>query len=273
MKTKSVIFILLSLLLFAGGCKSSKNAGTRRDGYKSEIRKDSDRKSKDKAKRDIVRKSGNELVAEAERWLGTPYRYGGAERGRGTDCSGLTMTVYRSVLGLKIPRSSAEQQKFCAPLKRDKLEAGDLVFFSSRKGGGRVSHVGLYVADGVFIHASSSRGVIASHLDERYYATHYHSAGRVPGVRKSGKRISGKKKDEGKMAPAIPAIAPEPPVQKADSTARPISAPQAVQEPDSTAKPICEPQKLPTAAPTLPQPSSEEQERADSIAALVRNAF
>ena len=220
-------------------------------------------------------------MAEAKRWLGTPYRYGGTEKGKGTDCSGLTMTVYHSVLGLKIPRNSAEQQKFCAPLKRNELQAGDLVFFSSAKGRGRVSHVGLYVDEGIFIHASSSRGVIASSLDENYYATHYHSSGRVPGIKKSKKSKPEKPCDTGRDAPwrvrpentnSTPAT-PEPPAPVPATSEHPATVP-APPAPAPTAPSAVAP--APPAAPVPPvalPDSVPSSAVADSIAARVRMAF
>lgn len=203
---QSVILVIL-VALMVGGCKSQRTSS--RGSYRTEKATGGGSSGTGVVARDVVRESKNALVAEAERWLGTPYKYGGSERGKGTDCSGMTMEIYRKVLGVKIPRNSAAQQQFCTPMKREKLEAGDLVFFSTGKGRGRVGHVGLYVADGVFVHASSSRGVIASNLDETYYSTHYHSSGRVPGLPRGavgGKVKSGdgdKKKDRSKKRPEV----------------------------------------------------------------------
>lgn len=241
--SRLLVALLCALLLLAGGCKSSRKSS--RPPY-SKTEKPRPGKSSDEKVR-VVEKSDNDLVAEAKRWLGTPYRYGGTEKGKGTDCSGLTMTVYHSVLGLKIPRNSAEQQKFCAPLKRNELQAGDLVFFSSAKGRGRVSHVGLYVDEGIFIHASSSRGVIASSLDENYYATHYHSSGRVPGK---------KSRDAGRDAPrrvrpentnSTPAT-PEPPAPVPATSEHPATVPAPL-APAPTAPPAAAP------APAAPAPA------------------
>lgn len=140
----------------------------------------------------------DDLVKEARKWIGTRYKYGGESR-KGVDCSGLVMCVYRDRAGIKLPRNSGQQQEFCTPLKREQLLAADLVFFTtSRKG--RVSHVGLYIGEGRFIHSSTSKGVIISSLDEDYYRRHYHSAGRVPGMadktksKKQHKAASGRKK-------------------------------------------------------------------------------
>ncbi len=119
-----------------------------------------------------------ELVKEAKKWLGTKYRYGGHSRS-GTDCSGMVMEVYKKVCDVKLPRSSREQRDFCKSIRRDDLRRGDLVFFSTGKSKSTVSHVGLYIGDGEIIHASSSRGVMVSRLDERYFQRAYHSSGRV----------------------------------------------------------------------------------------------
>ncbi len=91
------------------------------------------------------------IVATAECFLGIPYRWGGRSRDRGFDCSGLTMAVY-SLNGLRLPRTAKRQYEAGRPIDSGVPQKGDLVFFSM--GGGRdVSHVGLYVGGGRFIHA------------------------------------------------------------------------------------------------------------------------
>lgn len=124
-------------------------------------------------------KMGKALVSEARKWLGTPYVYGGHSR-KGTDCSGFLMEVFRECAGISLPRSSREQQAYCHPIDREYLAVGDLVFFSSKRSGGRVSHVGMYIGDGRMIHASSSRGVVEDDLASQYFVTYYQGAGRVP---------------------------------------------------------------------------------------------
>ena len=133
--------------------------------------------------RGIDSKTAKDLEREARTWLGTKYKYAGDSKS-GTDCSGLVMQVFLKVTAIKLPRNSAEQQKFCRSVDRRKLAPGDLVFFSSSRNG-RVSHVGLYIGGGDFIHASTSRGVIVSNLSEKYYTDHYHSGGRVPDIAES----------------------------------------------------------------------------------------
>ena len=139
------------------------------------------------SKSDYMRSNqySEQLVKEARKWLGTKYKYAGETR-RGTDCSGMVMSIYRDVAGIKLPRSSREQQVFCQNVKVADLTPGDLIFFSGTSHGRKVSHVGMYIGNGDFIHASSSKGVIVSNLNQKYYSNHFHSAGRVPGI-SSGK--------------------------------------------------------------------------------------
>lgn len=92
-----------------------------------------------------------ELVSTARRFLGVPYRWGGEDRHNGFDCSGLTMVSYR-LNGLKLPRNSRAQFKAGRVISKKYLRQGDLVFFAT-KGGTRVTHVGMYVGGGKFIHA------------------------------------------------------------------------------------------------------------------------
>ena len=117
------------------------------------------------------------LISEARRWIGTPYRYGGQTLA-GTDCSGFVMMVFDSVYGLKLPRSSAQQRQYSLPIAEKELAPGDLVFFCT-SGGSAVNHVGIYIGSGKMIHASLSKGVMESSLDEKYYSQRFHSAGRV----------------------------------------------------------------------------------------------
>ncbi|MDE5607674.1 MAG: C40 family peptidase [Muribaculaceae bacterium] len=118
------------------------------------------------------------VIEAAKRWIGTKYLYGGTTKS-GVDCSALIMNSFREGCNLKLPRTSAAQRQYSANISKKDLLPGDLVFFTSRRKGASVAHVGLYIGDGKIIHASSSRGVIISRLSETYYAQHYHSAGRV----------------------------------------------------------------------------------------------
>jgi cell wall-associated NlpC family hydrolase len=113
----------------------------------------------------------------AERYLGVTYVYGGTSQ-TGLDCSGFVSIVFNE-LGVRLPRTSREQYTFGTSVNPDALELGDLVFFDTL-GAGAVSHVGIYLSDGEFIHAASNPGkVIKSKLSEKYYAQRYLGARRV----------------------------------------------------------------------------------------------
>ncbi len=120
------------------------------------------------------------IVNEAMTWLGTPYAYAKAEKGEGTDCSGLVMMVYVKSLNYKIPRNSARQADFCEEVKPDKVKAGDLVFFATGKNPERVSHVGIMLDSEEFIHCSSSKGVVVTSIAAPYYAQRLLKIGRLP---------------------------------------------------------------------------------------------
>ena len=127
---------------------------------------------------DINLEDNHKLYLEAAQWIGTPYR-GGGETKRGTDCSGMTCQIYKKVYHIKLQRSTDGQKKESSKVARRNLREGDLVFFSSRKSRRKVAHVGIYLKDGKFVHASTSQGVIVSSLNEPYYRTHWISGGRV----------------------------------------------------------------------------------------------
>ena len=120
--------------------------------------------------------SGTKIVRIAAGLIGAPYRYGGESPKRGFDCSGLVFYSFER-MGVKVPRTAAEQRRAAERITRSSLEPGDLVFFRSSKG--RVDHVGIYAGDGKFIHAPSSGQVVSyGYLDDPYYRDHFVSAGR-----------------------------------------------------------------------------------------------
>jgi len=127
----------------------------------------------------LGRKDNKALYKELKRWLGTPYVYAAHTCGEGTDCSGMVMEVFLKVYGIKVHRNSAKMlEQNCKPIDVDDLREGDLVFFITSSDG-HVSHVGIYLKDYKFVHASSSRGVAVDDLRQNYYATHFHTAARV----------------------------------------------------------------------------------------------
>ena len=127
----------------------------------------------------LGRHDNKKLYKELKKWLGTPYVYAAHTCGEGTDCSGMVMEVYQEVYGIKVHRNSAKMlEENCRVIDLDDLREGDLVFFITSSDG-HVSHVGIYLKDNKFVHASSSRGVAVDDLRQNYYATHFHAAARV----------------------------------------------------------------------------------------------
>lgn len=112
--------------------------------------------------------------------VGTPYRYGGNTPEGGFDCSGLIGYVYRDAAGISLPRSTRELSAMRTPdVRRDALQSGDLVFFATN-GGRAVSHAGIYVGEGRFVHAPSSGGTVRlDSLDNVYWQRVYFDAKRV----------------------------------------------------------------------------------------------
>lgn len=117
------------------------------------------------------------LYREAASWIGTRYKWAGNTK-KGTDCSGLTGKILKDVYDKEVDRSShiiADNLK--EELHAENLEPGDLVFFTTLRKK-RISHVGVYLGEGNFIHASR-KGVVVSNLDETYYAKRLQKAGRI----------------------------------------------------------------------------------------------
>ena len=122
--------------------------------------------------------AANAVLMRAISLVGTPYRYGGNTPAGGFDCSGLVNYVFRDMLDLRLPRTSRELAAYQGPrIPADRLAAADLVFFGS---GGGVSHVGIYVGEGRFVHAPSTGGTVRlDRLDGPYWRDHYSGAKRV----------------------------------------------------------------------------------------------
>ena len=122
--------------------------------------------------------AANSVLMRAIGLVGTPYRYGGNTPESGFDCSGLVTYVYRDMLDLRLPRTSRELADVQGPrIDPEKLAAADLVFFGSK---GNVSHVGIYVGEGRFVHAPSTGGTVRlDRLDGHYWRDHYSGAKRV----------------------------------------------------------------------------------------------
>ncbi|MDP2645408.1 MAG: NlpC/P60 family protein [Desulfobacterales bacterium] len=116
-----------------------------------------------------------QLRAEIHLWQDVPHRLGGMNR-QGIDCSALVMQIYRNVFKIQLPRTTEGQVQTGAPVSRDRLRAGDLVFFHSFFSG---NHVGIYLNNGDFAHVSKSRGIIISNIAAPHWSRIYWQARRI----------------------------------------------------------------------------------------------
>lgn len=115
------------------------------------------------------------LMDQYASWKGVRYRLGGDTR-RGIDCSAFVQRTFREQFGLELPRSTSEQQEMGHSINRKQLRTGDLVLF---RAGSTGRHVGIYIGNNQFVHASTSSGVTISSMNEPYWNKRYNEARRV----------------------------------------------------------------------------------------------
>ena len=133
------------------------------------------------------------ILAEAETYLGTPYRYGGTSR-NGIDCSAFVLSVFGAAASLSLPRVAASQAQEGEAVEKTDLQKGDLVFFSH---GRRISHVGIVESiteegEVKFIHAATSKGVMVSSLNDSYWGPKFRFAKRVIDENGQGYNVAAK---------------------------------------------------------------------------------
>ncbi len=187
MRVKYLTSCLLILVLFAGCSSSSINSryGNNKKTSKStySVYPDtvltlSNIPSADRHSFNDLRDAGS-VVSYLKGFLGVPYKYGG-ETKKGIDCSGLTSSVYKKLFGKLLPRSAKEQYNFGRKVAgKGNLKFLDLVFFKNKFRYKFPEHVGLYLYNGYFMHASSKRGVIISSLNSSYYKKRFIGGRRV----------------------------------------------------------------------------------------------
>lgn len=168
---KKLLFLLLAFSVLS--CGSSKKTTSKRT-VKTKT-------TKTRASKKSASSKSNAIVATALKYKGTSYKYGGTTK-KGMDCSGLTFVAFKTHQVL-LPRVSYEQAKRGKKISISSVKKGDLLFFRTNKNKKRINHVGLVVETkkGIikFIHSTTSRGVLISSLDERYWKNAFTEARRV----------------------------------------------------------------------------------------------
>jgi len=117
-----------------------------------------------------------ELYYISFEWIGTKYKYAGESK-KGVDCSGFVAEIYKNVYGIQLAGGSKDIYTQVKPLEKDELKEGDLVFFKIKRD--KISHVGIYLSNNKFVHASVHSGVVVSDLDEPYYKEYFFEGGRI----------------------------------------------------------------------------------------------
>lgn len=125
---------------------------------------------------------GEQIAEYGKKFIGTPYVWGGTNLNSGVDCSGFTQGIYKR-FDISINRTSNMQALNGKTITKNELRSGDLVFFDTNGvNRGNISHVGVYVGEGEFIHSDMTRGISIAKLDNTYYRRNYVKSIRVPGI-------------------------------------------------------------------------------------------
>ncbi len=118
------------------------------------------------------------LYSQVYTWVGTRYKYSGNTK-KGIDCSGFVSEIYKNTYCIDLSGGSRDMWPLVNPIEKRELKEGDILFFKIRKG--QISHVGVFLGNNKFAHASVKTGVIISDLDEEYYKKYFYKGGRIIG--------------------------------------------------------------------------------------------
>jgi len=169
----------LVLLVTQVGCSRNKKATKKSSSHRNEKTVSNNDALKSKYARslgvqpkDITNIALYQFIDE---WYGVPYKYSGTTKS-GADCSGFIGQLYAQVYRKSLPRTTGEIDKACSKVSKSSLKEGDLVFFDINKK--KSSHIGLYLQNDKFVHASTSKGVIISDLSNPYYQKTFSKGGR-----------------------------------------------------------------------------------------------
>lgn len=175
------IILLFSVSFFFDSCKSRKKTTIEPDkeNVRVDYPNDEFQAYKDKYASTLGVEANalanGQLYMFVDDWMGVPYKWAGNDK-NGVDCSGFVGQVFKNVYTKDLERSATKMVDQCEIIKKEELKEGDLVFFDISD---KNSHVGIYLANQKFIHASSSKGVMISDLTQSYWVKYWGRAGRV----------------------------------------------------------------------------------------------
>ena len=173
-------FVYLSILLFfavsLSSCRSHKDVSTTETNTSKPKSKKVTEKYAQVLNVDESKIDNIKLYSFVDEWYGVPYKYGGKNKS-GIDCSNFTASLFNSVYSKPITGSSSSIYQQCKIISKSNLEEGDLVFF--KIDGDKISHVGVYLQNNKFVHATTKKGVMIDDLDEAYYKKYFYKAGRL----------------------------------------------------------------------------------------------
>lgn len=189
--TTRIFFLLLCLALVPAACKHKKKVVAKKPVASVPAKKTASpatskpSENKELTHADILNQklgvskkeiSKSKLFLFIDDWYGVPYKYGGCQK-TGIDCSCFTNLLCEKVYSVKIARQAGEMYKECTKVPPEEFREGDLVFF--KIDGNSISHVGVYLKNKMFVHSSTSKGVIINSMDEAYYKKFFHAGGRI----------------------------------------------------------------------------------------------
>lgn len=167
-KTIRHIILLAGLVSILTSCAASKSAAVKeREALSSKFGVE------------ITKKDNIKLYKSVSSWIGVKYRLGGTTK-KGVDCSGFAGAIYKDVYGTSLKRTVEDIYGDCKRIRRGRLKEGDLVFFrTDEKRRKKPNHVGIYLKNGKFVHASTSKGVEVNSLDFVFYKKTFIKGGRI----------------------------------------------------------------------------------------------
>jgi lipoprotein Spr len=172
-KPLTCFLIICVAAILASSCRSKKNLQA---GVSNRERSEQKEYYAKKFGLSLDRESNLRLYSAIEEWYGVRYKYGSCSK-RGIDCSCLVNELYREAYQCNTPRDTKGLYEKIRKIDRDELREGDLVFFKMT--GRKVDHVGIYLSDGKFVHASTQNGVMISSLREEHFKKAFKTGGRL----------------------------------------------------------------------------------------------